>query len=138
MFYLDTSVLVAMFTREARTGSSHDWARRNQLLAVSDWVTVELRSAVAAKARSGDLDEGLRQEALEAYQAALRDEFLILDLNSRVFAKAAKLAGNVAAALRAGDALHLAVAGEYRVPLATLDRRQAEAGQALGVEALLL
>jgi predicted nucleic acid-binding protein len=40
--------------------------------------------------------------------------------------------------LRAGDALHLAIAGEQGVSLSTLDRRLAEGGLALGVNTLLL
>lgn len=138
MFYLDASAVVAMFTNEARTTDVQEWARGHAPLAISDWVTVEFRSAVAAKGRIGDLDEGLRQQALDAYQAARRTAFISFDIDTSVFGQAAKLAGNVKAALRAGDALHLAIAIEHGAVLATLDRRQVETGALLGVRTLLL
>ena len=40
--------------------------------------------------------------------------------------------------LRSGDALHLAVASRNEAVCWTLDRRMAEAGQALGLDARLL
>ena len=54
------------------------------------------------------------------------------------FRIAARFADQYALALRAGDALHLAIAGDKGASLCTLDRRLAEGGMALGVNTLML
>jgi len=41
-------------------------------------------------------------------------------------------------ALRAGDALHLAICADHGATLCTLDRRLSEAGSTLGVKTMLL
>jgi hypothetical protein len=56
----------------------------------------------------------------------------------RQFRTAAAFADQYRPGLRAGDALHLAVAFENGATLRTLDRRLAEAGPALGVMTLLV
>ena len=138
MFYVDTSLAVALFTVEPATEAALDWASRSAPLAVSAWVTVELRSAIATKARLGELGESARQEALRAYVEAARGELLTLPINEEVFREAAKFAGNVNIAVRGADALHLAIAAAHGATLATRDRPQAAAGASLGIRTLLL
>ena len=115
-----------------------DWTNRHEPLAISGWVTVEFRGALALKARLGKLDESARRDALQAYFQAARDEFLMLGITDEIFREAAKMAGNVEVGLRAGDALHLAVAAGHGATLVTRDRRQAEAGAAFGIGAVVL
>jgi predicted nucleic acid-binding protein len=62
----------------------------------------------------------------------------VLGVTGGQFRTAAKFADQHALGLRAGDALHLAVASEHGATVHTLDRRLAEAGPALGVPAQLL
>jgi predicted nucleic acid-binding protein len=54
------------------------------------------------------------------------------------FRAAAKFADQHALGLRAGDALHLAIASEHGAMVHTLDQRLAKAGPALGVPTQLL
>jgi uncharacterized protein len=54
------------------------------------------------------------------------------------FRAAAKFVDQHALGLRAGDALHLAVASEHGATVHTLDQRLAEAGPVLGVPTQLL
>lgn len=51
---------------------------------------------------------------------------------------AARFADQYATGLRAGDALHLAIASRHGTSLHTLDKRLVEIGQALGVDTALV
>lgn len=139
MFYLDASLVVAMFTAEEQTGRVQAWSRGcGADQAISEWTNVEVRSVVAFKARHGELNEALRQDALRRFDLVRRESLVVLNVSPAVFELAALFAGNIPAKLSGADALHLAMAAVHGVTLATLDRRQAEGGTALGVKTLLL
>lgn len=140
MIYLDASIVVAIFTSEAETERLHNWIddKSGQIIAVSRWVDVEFAAALAAKARSGALDEPARKKSLLLYRQALRESFTRLDIGDTQFEQAERLAQNPAAGLRGGDALHLAVAAGNRATLCTLDKRQAEAASTLGIACELI
>ena len=55
ILYLETSVLVAALTHEARTARMQRWLddQDPELLAISDCVTTEFSSALSVKLRSG-------------------------------------------------------------------------------------
>jgi uncharacterized protein len=54
------------------------------------------------------------------------------------FHSGARLADRHSLGLRAGDALHLAVASDYGATLCTLDERLAKAGPPVGIQTRLL
>lgn len=60
MLYLDTSLVVALFTPEEHTERVQHWIGqdRDTLLCVSRWVDVEFAATIAAKVRAGSLAEG--------------------------------------------------------------------------------
>jgi predicted nucleic acid-binding protein len=72
------------------------------------------------------------------FNKLVAESFTVLGVTGGQFRTAAKFADQHALGLRAGDALHLAVASEHGATVHTLDRRLAEAGPALGVPAQLL
>lgn len=135
MIYVDTSALVPVFIREPKSGAVIDWIESaGERLAVSEWCLTEFASAVAIKVRSGQatttLAKQARARALEFAQAHCtvavpgRDEF----------GRAASLAGDPALKLRAGDALHLAIAESLGVQgLLCLDEAMIESAVALGL-----
>lgn len=97
-----------------------------------------MSSALSIKVRNGDISAEARTEMLKRVQR-LRDEiFVILPVTASDFRAAAMLADRQVSGLRAGDALHLAVAQEYRAMLQTLNNRLAQAGMEAGIPTHLL
>ena len=140
MLYLDTSLVVALVTREARTGLAQAWLQEQATgeTVISDWVTVEVSSALSIKERSRDMNEMDRARAERAFRRLSREVFEVLPVPRGAFASAASFSARAELSLRASDALHLAIAAERQAGLCTLDVRQAEAGRRLGLESVLL
>jgi uncharacterized protein len=79
-----------------------------------------------------------RADALAMFGRLASESFVVLAVSRSHFRAAARLVDQHAQGLRAADALHLAVCAEAGAMLCTLDRRQADACAALGVETKLL
>lgn len=139
-FYLDTSLLVAALTVETATDRVHLWLETQPAAEyhISDWTATEASSAFALKQRSGQITASERAQALTLFHRLQRESLITLTVLSAHFQIAARFLDASNHGLRAGDALHLAIAGEQGLRLVTLDRRMAEAGLALGIETQLL
>ena len=140
IFYLDTSLIIAALTPEARTGHIQDWlvAQDAGTLAVSGWVVTEVSSALSIKIRTGALSLDDRAAALAAWHRLLDDSLEMETIQAKQYAMAASYTDRHELGLRAGDALHLAVAFDQGMTLATLDKTLAEAGQQVGAMTSLL
>lgn len=134
-FYIDTSALVAVLTREPATPAVNDWLRAQVpgSIFVSDWTHTEVSSALSIKLRSGEIALGARAEALAAFADLTNSSLPTLAVADEHFEVAARFAAQHELNLRAGDALHLAVASDGGFTLVTLDQRMADAALQLGV-----
>lgn len=140
MHYVDTSLLVAALLNEKSTAVAQRWLSEQPAgqLAISDWVATEFSAALSVKLRAGDLEPPHRSEVLAFFTRLTEASFQMLPVSRRDFQTAARFADQHLSGLRAGDALHLAVAANHGASLHTLDKRLADAGQALGVDTVLL
>ena len=132
--YLDTSVIVSLITGEASAVRIRQWlrSRGNQELWISHWVTSEVSSALSLKLRTGQITQADRSAALRAYGIMVAESLVTLDVPSAAFSNAARLADHHLLGLRAGDALHLAIALQHGAELVTLDQRLSRAAPSLG------
>jgi predicted nucleic acid-binding protein len=138
--YLDTSLLVAVFAAELGHERLADWmyVRAAQRLAISRWTRTEYCSALSVKIRTGQIETAARDRAWERFDAAATETFAELPIIANDFGVAADWCRNERANLRAGDALHLAIASRNDATLCTLDRKLSQAGERLGVKTLLV
>jgi len=103
--------LVALCTNEAKTADVVKWyAACNDELASAAWCVTEFASALGIKQRTGQLTEAQAQTAWLNFERVCANDLQLLPVEAVAFHKAAMLAMEAAAGLRAGDALHLACA----------------------------
>ena len=123
MLYVDTSVLVALCTKEAKTADVTKWyAACPDELASAAWCVTEFASALGIKQRTGQLTELQAQAAWVKFERMCANDLQLRPVEAMTFHKAAMLTMDAAAGLRAGDALHLACAIEAKAQgMATLD-----------------
>lgn len=135
MIYLDTSVLGAVFFREPNAATVLDHVKTASAsgLVISAWTLTEMASVGAIKERTGTIDHPTRRQALAKFGRFVSSSLLVTEIEPTDFRVAATMIAGPGA-LRAGDALHLAVARRLDSDLATLDRRLAKAAPLYGID----
>ena len=123
MLYVDTSVLVALCTHEAKTAAALKWyAACTDQIASAAWCVTEFASAMGIKQRSGQLTEAQAHTAWLQFERMCANDLQLLPVEAMTFHSAAMLTMDASSGLRAGDSLHLACALEARAQgMVTLD-----------------
>ena len=113
MVYFDTSAAVPLFVREPASAAVEAWfeACSDPLLS-SDWIVTEFASALSIKERTGVLSAKDARAAWRGFEAFCESGLRLIAVSRQAFREAARLARQQSHGLRAGDALHLAVALE--------------------------
>ena len=117
-----TSSRVARFVAELTTGD----------LAISRWTGVEVASLLARDVRMGVItgDEARKADAL--FEDIVRASFAVVSPGGSDYALARRYLHNYQTGLRAGDALHLAIAGNHGAEIIySLDKSMIKAGKVL-------
>ncbi len=140
MFYLDTSVLVPLFVPEPQSAPIRAWFDAQAAktagvkLAISAWTLTEFASAMGIKVRDKGLKPAQAQTACALMQKLSADSLCVFTPTRSAFDRAAEYLAQHALGLRAGDALHLAIAQHENLAcLYTLDRRLIEAARRLNL-----
>ncbi len=104
--------------------------------AVSHWTQVEFASLIAREVRMGGLDARPGAVVDARFQTMVEESFDILLPSAADFALARQYLGRYETGLRAGDALHLAIAGNHgAATIYSLDRTLLKAAARLGLPA---
>ena len=136
MYYFDTSFLVPLILPEATSDRIAKFLRDlpAEDLAVSHWTRVEFSSLLAREVRIGGLTAKAAAQADARFETMVDESFALLLPNGDDFNLAKEFLGNHETGLRAGDALHLAVARNHRAEAVySLDKTLLRAGKLLGV-----
>ena len=136
MRYFDTSFLMPIFVGEASS------ARIERILsqqpvgqaAVSEWTRVEFSSAIARQVRVGGVDDKEAKAIETAFETYIENSFGVITPAAADYDLAKSFIRRYETGLRAGDALHLAIASNHRAEaIYSLDRGMLRAGRALGL-----
>ena len=136
--YIDTSVLVALFTHEDETDRINTWYSNYSGKFVSTiWCITEFASALGIKQRTGQLNNNQATQIWKDFQQFCDTDINLLLLESAEYYTAANMAFDAKKTLRAGDALHLACAQKYGInSIATLDKTMAENAKKLKLKSI--
>ena len=103
-------------------------------LAVSHWTHVEFSSLLAREVRTGGLDGPAARDADAQFEAVVAESFVVWLPVADDYSLAKRYLGSPESGLRAGDALHLAVAANRRAEaIYSLDKTMRKAGSVLGL-----
>lgn len=135
MFYLDASAAVAAITEETHSERIWLWLDKQATasILVSGWVATEVSSVLSIKVRIGSLTLAQRVAAMESWRQLCEASLGEVVVLPEAFETAARFCDRPDLGLRAGDALHLAIASAANLSLITLDTRMAEAALQLGI-----
>ena len=134
MLYFDTSFLAPLVLPELTSDKIAAFVRRLPVeeLTVSHWTRVEFSSLIARDVRMSVLDAAAGARADARFEAMVDASFAVLLPNADDFGLAKRYLGKFNTGLRAGDALHLAIAGNRQAAaIYSLDKGLLMAGRLL-------
>ena len=137
MVYLDTSLLVPLFFPEPESERIQRWMERHsgELLSISEWTLTEFASALGLKVRTKMLELDQARQAQSLFEKLAADSFHVHVPTRADYVRATAFLSEYGLGLRAGDALHLAIAyNEAAIAVYSLDRLFISAGRKLKIK----
>jgi predicted nucleic acid-binding protein len=134
VLYFDTSFLAPLVLPESTSDKIAAFVRRLPVeeLTVSHWTRVEFSSLISRDVRMSVLDAAAGERADARFEAMVDASFAVLLPNADDFGLAKRYLGKFNTGLRAGDALHLAIAGNRQAAaIYSLDKGLLMAGRLL-------
>jgi predicted nucleic acid-binding protein len=136
MRYFDTSFLAPLL-REEKTSSRIGRFMAGlptEELAISRWTEVEFASLLARDVRMGVIGSDQARAAGALFEDVIQQSFVVLLPSADDYEMARRYLHNYETGLRAGDALHLAIAVNHRAKaIYSLDKTMIKAGKILGL-----
>jgi uncharacterized protein len=134
-FYIDTSVIVALFAKEVTAPNIIALLNGgvNGQPIISDWNVTEFAAAISFKLSIGTLNVDERFEAMNDFHNAASSMFETIPVTPADFTRAATFANQADLRLRGGDALHLSIAAGRSLRILTLDKRMIGTANTLGI-----
>jgi predicted nucleic acid-binding protein len=136
MLYLDTSFIIPLFINEPNSPRVRAWfeAHATEQMTISDWTRVEFASALGLQVRMDYLTQTIAAPALTLFAKVAADSLLIVLPEQADYRLAEKFLSDSNLGLRAGDALHLAIAKNHNAQkVLTFDKKMLHAGTALKI-----
>lgn len=136
MLYCDTSFLAPLILEEATSAKVEAFIHKYAAdeLCVSHWTRVEFSSILAGEVRMGGLSVDDALDADREFDELTAGSFRVLSPQPADFELARHFIQDYRTALRAGDALHLAIARNYGAKaVLTLDAGMLKAGKLLKI-----
>lgn len=139
MFYLDTSVLAAMYIPEAKSDKIQKFVAGARKVAISSLVEVEFHSAVSRRVRMKEISPEDGQQILSLFQLHVKDNvFQMFPVMQREYELGRDWLGNFQTPLRTLNALHLAVVFSNQLQLVTADSLFSKSAKKLGITVKLI
>ena len=136
MVYFDTSFLAPLLLEETTSSAVERFIAGLPAgtLAVSHWTRVEFASLLAREVRMGGLDHPTARDVATEFETIVAESFVTLLPGARDYTLARQYLGHHDSGLRAGEALHLAIAQNNRAEaIYSFDETMLRAGPALGL-----
>jgi predicted nucleic acid-binding protein len=136
MVYFDTSFLAPLILEEATSLAVERFIAGlpPATLSVSQWTRVEFASLLAREVRMGGLDKSSAEAAGSQFETIVAESFTVLLPTAADYNLARRYVQNYASSLRAGDALHLAIAKNHAIETVfSFDKTLLKAGALLGL-----
>jgi predicted nucleic acid-binding protein len=136
VLYFDASFLTPLILQEPTSVQIERFIAKlpPDELAISQWTRVEFSSLLAREVRIGGLPMAAAEKADAQFEVMVKESFAIFLPTVGDFGLAKRFLGTPGTGLRAGDALHLAIAATRRAEtIYSLDKALLRAGKMLGL-----
>ncbi len=135
MYYLDTSVLVALYIPEFKSSEIQSFVSGNGKTAISSLCEIEFSSAISRRVRMNEISRKDGSIIISQFQLHIKKRiFQTFPVTQAEYDLACNWIGNFETTLRFPDALHLAIAFSNRLELFTADTALAQSAEKLDIK----